>query len=68
MLDMKMIVRFEVDACVPTPELVVDDLADALEGITSAPISPTNSSSVLTQLHTFVKALAVSGGACPSTC
>jgi hypothetical protein len=46
MLDMKMVVRFEVDACVPTPELAVDDLADALEGITSAPTSPMNTSSV----------------------
>ena len=43
MLDMKMVVLFEVNACGPTPELAVDDLADVLEGITSAPASPTTS-------------------------
>ena len=68
MLDIKMVVRFEVNACVPTPELAVDNLADALEGITFALASPTTSSSVLTQLHTLGKALAASGGACSSTC
>ena len=40
---MKMVVLFEVNACGPTPELAVDDLADVLEGITSAPASPTTS-------------------------
>ena len=65
---MKMAVRLEVNACVPTPELAVDDLADALEGITSALMSPTTLSSGLTQLQMFGKALAASGGACPSTC
>ena len=62
MLHIKMDVLFEVDACVPTP-----DLADALEG-TSAPASPTILSSVLTQFHTFGKVFAASGGACPTTC
>jgi hypothetical protein len=67
-LDMKMVVLSEIDACVPTRELAVDELADALEGITSAPASPTTLSSVLTQLHTFGKVFAASGGACLTTC
>lgn len=41
MPDMKMIVHFEVYACLDTPELAVDDLANALGGITSAPTSLT---------------------------
>ena len=67
MLDMKMVVLFEVDACVPTLELAVDDLADVLEGITFAPASPTTMSLVPTQLHTSGKVFAASGGVCPST-
>ncbi|KAF8490623.1 hypothetical protein F5888DRAFT_1097862 [Russula emetica] len=72
MLDMKLMVRFEVDACLPTetgtatttktgtsdtkrsgrksPELAIDELADALENLdlltpSRAPTSPTISSS-----------------------
>ena len=66
MLDMKMVVLFDVDACKPTLDPAVDDLADTLEGITSAPASPTTSSLVLTQLHTFREAFAASGGVYPS--
>ena len=46
MLDMKMVVRFEVNACTLTPELAVDDLADELEGITSVRTSSTSKSPV----------------------
>ena len=48
---MKMVVRFEVDACLPAPELDVDDLADALGNITSASTSPTTTSSVSPALN-----------------
>ena len=55
MLDMKMVVHFEVDACLPTeapdtmPTPAVENLADALGGMTLSPSA--SSSSSLATIH-----------------